>query len=137
MADLPAKEASRRDWALLVNVTKAVLAVIGAGLATVLAYAASTYVKDSARSEAAIATAPYAALPPKVQSLEEFKGRQEQAQQATSAELKNVVIALTALKATTDTNQAQQQMANARVLDGLDRIERRARAGVAVTGPGN
>lgn len=122
----------KRDWSGLVKTTKAVLAVIGAALASVVGYAAVAYVKDVARAQAVEATAGLDALPPKVQSLEEFKLRQEVTQAATTAKLEAVVTAVTALKATAEAHHEYQEKTNDRILEQLDKIERRSRGAAAV-----
>jgi hypothetical protein len=75
-------------------------------------------------NEVRAAVAPYEALPSQVQSLAEFRGRQERAQEKSEAKFEVVQQSLATIS-------AQQQGTDAklnRVLDTLERMQRRSSA---------
>lgn len=122
--DLPT---SKRDWMnLFAKGTKAALVGVASLFVTLLAYAATAYVRDVARSEALSAVTPLTEIPAKVQTLEEFKGRQEEAQRQTVLKLEEMNARLVRIESTSDVHWNTQIEQIRRVIDQLDRMERRS-----------
>ncbi len=132
--DLPT---SNRDWANLVGRTaKAILFGVASIFATVLVYAATTYVRDVARSESATATSPYAEIPPRVQTLLEFKERSEVLHKETADHLGAVSSTLIRIESANAERWSAQAEQNRRVLELLDRMDRRLSRIPALDRPG-
>lgn len=110
-----------REALMLVRALKTVLFLIGAGLVTAICFAAKSYVRDTASSEVATQTAIFAPLPLEVQSLKEFRDRQEHAQESTNSELR----VISNNQASTNVILHTQAETQERILSQLDRIERR------------
>lgn len=80
--------------------------------------------KFATHTEVEAAVAPLSPIPAKVQSLEEFRARQEKAQEKSENKFESVQQSLATLSA----QQANTDKKVDRVLDALDRMNRRAAA---------
>lgn len=116
-----------RDWrSMLVKGAKAFLATAATAVIAIVGYAANNYIRDIARNEATTATAPFAEIAPKVQTLTEFKARTEETQKETAEQLQRVSYRLERIESAGDARWNAQAEQNRRVLELLDRLDRRS-----------
>lgn len=116
-----------RDWrAMFFKLAKALLATVATAVVAIVGYAANNYIRDIAKTEATNATTPFVELPPKVQSLTEFKTRAEEAHKETAEQLQLLRVRLERMESAGDARWIAQADQNRRVLELLDRMDRRA-----------
>lgn len=107
----------RINWG---SIWKVIGFLVPIGLAAGLLYLSSIFVS---KPDLHAATAPYAPLPAKVHSLEEFRERQEVAQSATTVRLDDLRIG----QATLFSQQIATDKKIDRVLDAMERMNQRAK----------
>lgn len=106
-----------RDWTLLRRVVKWTLSIAGVGFVALISYAASTYVHNVAADAATNALQLVTPLVAKVQTLEEFKARNEKQMDAMQIQMTTVLIKLSTLESLQDANNKNTE----RILRKLDK----------------
>lgn len=114
-SDVPFGE-KKRDLVLLKRILKTFFVLCGSALLALIAYASRTYVKDVATQTVIEQMGALSALPNKIQSLEEFKEREERSSAATTAQLNTIFVKLSALETMQDVNNKNTE----RILHKLD-----------------
>lgn len=108
--------AKKRDFIIVKRAFKTFFVLCGATLVALIAYASRTYVKDVAAQAVLDQMGNLNSIPSKVQSLEEFKEREEKATLATQQQVNMIFIKLSALETMQDVNNKNTE----RILHKLD-----------------
>lgn len=108
--------AKKRDFIIVQRAFKTFFVLCGATLLALIAYAGRTYVKDVASQEVLNQISNFGGLPNKVQSLEEFKEREEKSSTAVQAQVNLIFVKLAALETMQEVNNKNTE----RILIKLD-----------------
>jgi hypothetical protein len=111
--------AKKRDFVIVRRVFKLFFVFCGATLVALIAYASRTYVKDIASQTVLEQLSSFNQLPNKIQSLEEFKDREEKTSDNTRQQVNMIFVKLSALETMQDVNNKNTE----RILHKLDSLK--------------
>lgn len=105
----------QRDWTLLIRGLKIFFVTCGLALLTLIGYSAHTYIKEVAAQQVTDSLATLNTLTSKVQSLDEFKVREERQTADTQAQVNLILIKMSAV----EVMQAENNKNTERILNQI------------------